>query len=119
MDTSDKDARDSGASLETAELELALQLQDFDEADFGQALAAALEDVGGTLLFNMPMAESADCRHVAAVSLGVGEGRQFALVVQPPKGGMPDVERAEDSSNPLAGIVAAYAGLMDSLAAAA
>jgi hypothetical protein len=106
------------AALETVEFELALQLQDIARQGFEGALSTALDSVGGKLLFDMPIA-SEDCRRVAAVSLGAGEQRLLALVVLPNGSDTPRVEAAENSSNPVAGIVAAYAGVMDHLAVAA
>jgi hypothetical protein len=106
-------------SLETIELELALQFQDFVELGFEGSVKRAIESVGGRLLFQMRLDGAEDCDRVAAVSMKSGDGERFALVVLPADGGTPRVEAAETSSHPIAGITAAYAGLMDQLGAAA
>lgn len=111
-------SQEESVALETVEFELALQLQDIARQGFEGALSTALDSVGGKLLFDMPIAIE-DCRRVAAVSLGSGEQRLLALVVLPNGSDTPRVETAENSSNPVAGIVAAYAGVMDHLAVAA
>ena len=57
--------------------------------------------------------------HVAAASIGDGSRRQFLLLTLPTSGGALKVETTSSSSNPVAGIAAAYAGLMDVFKAAA
>jgi len=106
-------------SLETVELELALQFQDFVQHGFEGSVQRAVEQIGGRLLFQMRLDGAGECDRVAAVALPTGEAETFALVVLPSDGGAPRVEAAETSDNPLAGITAAYAGLMDQLGAAA
>lgn len=106
-------------TLETIELELALQFQDFVEHGFEGSVARAVESVGGRLLFQMRLDGAQDCERVAAVSMPAGMEEKFALILLPRDGGAPRVESAETSSNPLAGITAAYATLMDRLGAAA
>ena len=110
---------DAGQSLETVELELALQFQDFVEHGFEGSVKRAVDSVGGRLLFQMRLDGAQDCDRVAAVAMRTGEAEKFALIVLPSDGGAPRGEPAETSSNPLAGIAAAYAGLMDQLGAAA
>lgn len=110
---------DAGQSLETVELELALQFQDFVEHGFEGSVKRAVDSVGGRLLFQMRLDGAQDCDRVAAVAMRTGEAEKFALIVLPSDGGSPRVEPAETSRNPLAGIAAAYAGLMDQLGAAA
>ena len=99
--------------------ELALQLQDVELEGFEAAVAAAADSAGGALLFDMPMPAETDCRRVAAVSIGSGDSRLLMLVTQPNDEAALRVETVDKSSHPVAGIVAAYAGLMDRLAVAA
>jgi hypothetical protein len=99
--------------------ELALQLQDLQSSGFEAAVIAAVDSVGGELLFDMPLPEEKDCQRVAAVSVGSGEERALILVMLPKDGEALRVETVEESSHPVAGIVAAYAGLMNHLAVAA
>lgn len=104
---------------DTMEFELALQLQDVQSEGFEAAVAAAVDSAGGALLFDMPMPVETDCRRVAAVAIGSGDNRLLMLVTQPKDEETLRVEAIEKSSHPVAGIVAAYAGLMDRLAVAA
>jgi hypothetical protein len=99
--------------------ELALQLQDLQSSGFEAAVTAAVDSVGGELLFDMPLPEETDCQRVAAVSVGSGQDRALVLVMLPKDGEALRVETVEESSHPVAGIVAAYAGLKDHLAVAA
>ena len=99
--------------------ELALQLQDLQSSGFEAAVTAAVDSVGGELLFDMPLPEETDCQRVAAVSVGSGDERALVLVMLPKDGEALRVETVEESSHPVAGIVAAYAGLMNHLAVAA
>ena len=105
--------------LETMEFELALQFQDVRSEGFEAAVAAAADSVGGALLFDMPVPAETECQRVAAVAIGAGENRLLMLVTMPNEGDALRVETVEKSSHPVAGIVAAYAGLMDHFAAAA
>jgi hypothetical protein len=104
---------------DTVEFELALQFQDIGSVGFEGAVRAALGSVGGDVLFDMPLPAEPDCQRVAAVAIGSGGDRLLALVILPAEGSALRVERADRSSNPVAGIVAAYAGVMDHLAIAA
>jgi hypothetical protein len=109
----------AGEKPDAVEFEIALQLQDLESEGFEAAVAAAADSAGGALLFDMPMPAETDCRRVAAVSIGTGENRLLMLVTQPNDDEALRVEAVEKSSHPVAGIVAAYAGLMDRLAVAA
>jgi hypothetical protein len=111
----------SGAAekLDTMGFELALQLQDLQSTGFEAAVTAAIDSVGGELLFDMPMPAETDCKHLAAVSVGSGEERALMLVMLPKEGETLHVETVEESSHPVARIVAAYAGLKNHLAIAA
>ncbi|TIR56268.1 MAG: hypothetical protein E5X22_28810 [Mesorhizobium sp.] len=84
--------------------------------EFAEVVGGALEAVGGTLLFKMCVENDGEGQHVAAASVG---NRQFLLLTLPTAGGALKVETAARSSNPVAGIAAAYAGLMDAFKAAA
>ena len=107
----------SALSMETVEFELALQLQSQPGKAFETVLSDALRNVGGQLLFDMPLQPETGSGHVAAVSLPSGGERVLALVVQSAEDGALSVEPAERSANPLARIVPAYAGVMEHLAA--
>ena len=107
-----------GESLETVEFELALHNQNLVSLGFEESIRAALEGTGGEMLFQMRL-EDGDCQRVAAVRIGNGDEREFALVIMPPGGGIMRVEPVAQSSNPLARIAESYAGLMDVFRAAA
>ena len=83
------------------------------EDEFVEVVGGALEAVGGTLLFKMCVQNEGAGQHVAAASVGKGGNRQFLLLTLPTGGGALKVETASRSTNPVAGIAAAYAGLMD------
>ena len=89
------------------------------EDEFIEVVGGALEAVGGTLLFRMCIENEGEGQHVAAAAVGDGENRQFLLLTLPTSGGALKVETASKSDNPVAGIAAAYAGLMDVFQAAA
>ena len=71
------------------------------------------------LLFKVRLGTGEEGHHVAAAVVGDGEARQFLLLTLPASGGPLKVETAARSGNPLAGIAASYAGLMDVFKAAA
>lgn len=108
----------AGESLEAVELELELHNQNLVSLGFEESIRVALDRVGGEILFQMRL-ENEDCQRVAAVQLGQGEEREFALVIMPPNGGLMRVEPVAQSTNPLARITKSYAGLMDVFKAAA
>lgn len=89
------------------------------DAEFGEVVRGALEAVGGMLLFRVRIGTGEAAEHVAAAAVGQGAARQFLLMSLPAAGGQLKVETAALSSNPLAGIAASYAGLMDAFHAAA
>jgi hypothetical protein len=89
------------------------------EDEFVEVVGGALEAVGGTLLFKMCVETDGEGQHVAAASVGDGDNRQFLLLTLPTTGGSLKVETASRSSNPVAGIAAAYAGVLDAFKAAA
>ncbi|TIY09555.1 MAG: hypothetical protein E5V18_00500, partial [Mesorhizobium sp.] len=83
------------------------------EDEFVEVVGGALEAVGGTLLFKMCVQNEGEAQHVAAACVGDGGNRQFLLLTLPTGGGTLKVETASRSTNPVAGIAAAYAGLVD------
>ncbi|TIW19718.1 MAG: hypothetical protein E5V65_09875 [Mesorhizobium sp.] len=87
--------------------------------EFAEVVGGALEAVGGTLLFKMCVDNDGESQHVAAACVGDGGNRQFLLLTLPTAGGALKVETAARSTNPVAGIAAAYAGLMDAFKTAA
>jgi len=89
------------------------------EDEFVEVVGGAVEAVGGTLLFKMRIDNDGEGQHVAAAAVGSAENRQFLLLTLPTSGGALKVETASKSANPVAGIAAAYAGLMDVFQAAA
>ena len=89
------------------------------DEEFGEVVRGALEAVGGSLLFKVRVGADDLAMHVAAAAVGTGASRQFLLLSLPIHGGQLKVETAARSTNPLAGIAASYAGLMDVFEAAA
>lgn len=108
----------TAASLETIELELALQFQDTVQAGFEGALRQALEQAGGTLLFHMCVDNASDTHWTAAVAVGSGDHRQI-LIVTIPADGPPRIEPSESSAEPIARIAPAFVDVMDRLQQAA
>ena len=99
--------------------DLAPDLKTVSDDEFAEVVGGALEAVGGTLLFRMCVENEGEGQHVAAACVGDGGNRQFLLLTLPTTGGALKVETASRSTNPVAGIAAAYAGLMDALKVAA
>lgn len=98
---------------------LAPRRPDVADDEFGEAVHGALEAIGGILLFKVRIGTGESAQHVAAAAVGQGDARQFLLLSLPATGGQLKVETAALSSNPLAGIAASYANLMDAFQAAA
>ncbi len=117
------DAQLDEKELENSLAESLAELAPADKAvstdEFAEVVQGALEAVGGRFLFKMQVDAEGTRQHIAAASVGEGEGRQFLLLTLPIGGGTLKVETAAQSANPAAGIAAAYAGLMDVLQAAA
>lgn len=107
------------ATLAEGLTELAADENHVSEDDFVNVVDGALEAVGGRLLFKMQVENEGQEQHVAAASIGEGDSRQFLLLTLPIAGGALKVETITNSRNPVAGIAAAYAGLMDVFQAAA
>lgn len=116
----DGPASEAGPALpiDAADMGDALLGELTEAEDFEESVRRALAAVGGELLFQMRLENVADCRHVAAISLGTGAERRIALVILPPEGAM-RIEPVEGSSNPVAGIARSYFGLIEAYKAAA
>ena len=99
--------------------ELVPESRSVSEEEFVEVVDGALEAVGGMLLFKMRIESDGQDQHIAAASVGDGDNRQFLLLTLPAGGGALKVETISKSANPVAGIAAAYAGLMDVFQAAA
>lgn len=106
-------------SLAEGLAELVPENKAVSQEEFAEVVDGALEAVGGRLLFKIEIGAQDERQHVAAATVGEGERRQFLLLTLPAGGGALKVETAASSKNPVAGITAAYAGLMDVLQAAA
>lgn len=89
------------------------------EDEFVEIVGQALELVGGEMLFKMCIDVDGRSEFVAAATVGSDAKRQFLLLTLPVHGGALKVETASKSTNPVAGIAPAYAGLMDVFQAAA
>ena len=106
----DKELEDTlAASL----ADLVPEAKKVSEDEFVEVVGGALEAVGGTLLFKMCVQNEGEGQHAAAASIGDGGNRQFLLLTLPTGGGALKVETTSRSTNPVARIAAAYAGLMD------
>lgn len=120
MDAPTEHLSDSSAavSLETIELELALQSQDPVLPGFEGAVREALARAGGALLFHMRVDDAAAPHWTAAICMGAGEERQFFIVTI---GADRDVriEPLDQSAEPLARIAPAFADVMARLHEAA
>ncbi|MER8530090.1 hypothetical protein [Mesorhizobium sp. M0598] len=106
-------------AADVAQADLVPDAKAVSEDEFVEVVGGALEAVGGTLLFKMCVENEGEAQHVAAACVGEGGNRQFLLLTLPTSGGALKVETTAKSTNPVAGIAAAYAGLMDAFQAAA
>ncbi|MER8479321.1 hypothetical protein [Mesorhizobium sp. M1163] len=106
-------------AADVAQADLVPDAKTVSEDEFVEVVGGALEAVGGTLLFKMCVENEGESQHVAAACVGDGGNRQFLLLTLPASGGALKVETTSKSTNPVAGIAAAYAGLMDAFQAAA
>lgn len=122
-DTPHAEPRSDDAVLEAALDESLTDLEPLPpivpEDEFVQIVKGALDAVGGRLLFKICAGAAGNGEHVAVASVGEGGKRQFLLLTLPARGGALKVETTARSANPVAGIAAAYAGLMDVFQAAA
>ncbi|MGE0501533.1 MAG: hypothetical protein AB7I79_07670 [Rhizobiaceae bacterium] len=82
-----------------------------DDAEFAGMVREAIERFDGQILFELD--HDPAFGHVAAVQMGDGDARQFAMVIKPDDGGPLRVEPAAESEHPLAAIMQSYAGLVD------
>jgi len=115
----DPEERDLEEKLAESLADLVPETRTVSEDEFAEVVDEALEAVGGTLLFRMRLDADGKGEHVAAAAVGGGGERQFLLLTLPANGGALKVEAASKSENPIAGIAASYAGLMDVFQAAA
>ncbi|WP_352643465.1 hypothetical protein [Mesorhizobium sp. M0220] len=106
-------------AADVAPADLLPDAKTISEEEFVEVVGGALEAVGGTLLFKMCVENEGEAQHVAAACVGDGGNRQLLLLTLPTGGGALKVETTAKSTNPVAGIAAAYAGLMDAFQAAA
>ncbi|MER8402787.1 hypothetical protein NKJ87_27390 [Mesorhizobium sp. M0027] len=106
-------------AADVAQADLVPDAKTVSEDEFVEVVGGALEAVGGTLLFKMCVENEGESQHVAAACVGDVGNRQFLLLTLPASGGALKVETTSKSTNPVAGIAAAYAGLMDAFQAAA
>lgn len=113
------DQKELETTLAESLADLVPEARTVSEDEFVEVVGGALEAVGGKLLFKMRIENDGQDQHVAAASVGDAGNRQFLLLTLPTGGGALKVETASKSANPVAGIAAAYAGLMDIFEAAA
>jgi hypothetical protein len=83
------------------------------EEHFEEIVLAALDCVGGIMLFKMTTGSGDDTRHVAAGAVYDGDARHFLILSMPVSGGPLQVEQAVNSKSPIAAIAASYASLAD------
>lgn len=117
------DAQFVAEELENVVTEAAVEISPAGKAvsdeKFEEVVCEALDAVHGAILFKMRIGDGDDCQHVAAASIGEGDGRQFLVLTLPINGGRLRVETAAKSKSPIAGIAASYAGLAEAFATAA
>ncbi|KQZ94138.1 hypothetical protein ASD64_04485 [Mesorhizobium sp. Root157] len=117
------DAQLDDKALETSLAEslgdLVPEARTVSEDEFVEIVGQALEAVGGEMLFKMCLETDGRREYVAAAAVGSDDKRQFLLLTLPVDGGALKVETASKSTNPVAGLAPAYAGLMDVFQAAA
>lgn len=94
-----------------ADLEAALDQSLADDQEFSGLVREAIDKFGGEILFELD--HDPQFGHVAAVQMGDGAKRQFAMVIKPENGGPLRVEPAAESEHPLAQIMNSYAGLVE------
>jgi hypothetical protein len=79
--------------------------------EFTGLVREAIERFDGQILFELD--HDPAFGQVAAVQMGDGDARQFAMVIKPDDGGPLRVEPAAESEHPLAAIMQSYAGLVE------
>jgi hypothetical protein len=80
---------------------------------FEEIVLAALDCVGGTMLFKMTTGDQADAHHVAAGAVHEAGARHFLILSMPVAGGSLVVEQAANSKTPIAAIALSYASFAD------
>lgn len=116
MDTPAPAPETKNASLNTDELELALEA--IEEEDFPEALRQAVASLGGVMLFHISSGEGDGTRTEAAVAFGEGVNSEI-VIVSAGESGKISIEAAGESASPVATIAPAYAGLAACWATAA
>ncbi len=96
-----------------AEIPVARTTEAVSDDHFEEIVLAALDCVGGTMLFKMMTGSGDDAKHVAAGAVYEGEGRHYLILSMPIAGGPLQVEQAANSKSPIAAIAASYASLAD------
>ncbi len=116
MDSPEKNLpADLDHSLETIELELALESLDLGGSPFEDRVESALESVGGSLLFYMPEACSPGVLKLAAVSTGHDDLRRTLLVLLEENGETIRVESCADHTSPIGAVAVSFAQLSERL----
>ena len=98
-------------TLAGPEVEAVIEAALDDDLAFVGLVRDAVGQYGGEILFELD--HDPRYGHVAAVQMGDGDQRQFAMVIKPVDGGPLRVEPAAESEHPLAAIMQSYAGLVD------
>jgi hypothetical protein len=96
----------------------ALPAKTVTEEHFEEIVLAALDCVGGTMLFKMTTGADDEARHVAAGAVHEGDARHFLILSMPVAGGPLRVEQAANSKSPIAAIAVSYASLADAFGTA-
>lgn len=114
MDTPENNLpADLDHSLETIELELALESLDPGGSPFENRVESALDAVGGALLFYMPEACSPGVLKLAAVSTGKEDMRRTLLVLLEENGETIRVESCADHGSPIGAVALSFAQLSE------
>lgn len=100
-------------SLETIELELALESQDLAGSSFEYRVDSALEAVGGSLLFYMPDGCKPGVAKIAAVSIGREDQRSTLLVLLEEDGESIRVESCAGHTSPISAVALSFAQLSE------
>ena len=94
---------DSSSNLEYVMFDLTLRSVDLMRRSFSAALADAVEEAGGEILFDEKMYEDDDYQRCAAVRFRLGTGRKtVALVFLSKDGRQISLENADLSAHPMA-----------------
>ncbi len=114
-----QDDFDFADTLDTLELELALQFLDVPALGFDNAIDAALSDLNGQILFRLPKTSRQDASEIAAVSIPSAETgqRKLLLIILGEDKKTVRVENASANPDPVADLAQSMAGLLDCFAA--